>query len=165
MVGDQSNLVVLRGHSSHLAEFDRSGSPLQGNGAREKRANIMSAHAHLVPTYLRLRKMGTALNHKLVQTLSKDVLDEGGRKLGILKKGTLVLGSEDELAVLMDYCIYNIYRGGRNAVEKMLEDSPPSNPDELTLLEAQTAAYYSIFQVVDVERGAGVMVEDTLRGG
>jgi hypothetical protein len=125
----------------------------------------MSSHAHLVPTYLRLRKKSTALNHRLVETLSKDVLDEGGRTLGILKKGTLVLGSEDELAVLMDYCIYNVYRGGRNAVEKMLAESPPSDPDELALLEAQTAAYYSIFQVVGVERGTGVMVEDTLRGG
>jgi hypothetical protein len=125
----------------------------------------MSAHAHLVPTYLRLRKLGMALSHKLVKTLNKDVLDEGGRKLGILRKGTLVLGSEDELAVLMDYCIYNIDRGGRNAVQRMLADSPPSDPDERALLEAQTHAYYSIFQVVGVERGTGVMVEDTLRGG
>jgi hypothetical protein len=124
----------------------------------------MSSHAHLVPTYLRLRKMSMALNNRLVESLSKDALEEGGRKLGILHKGTLVLDSEDELAVLMDYCIYNVYRGGRNAVERMLADAPPSNPKELALLEAQTAAYYSVFQVVGTERGTGIMMEDTLRG-
>jgi hypothetical protein len=123
----------------------------------------MSAHAHLLPTYLRLRKIGMGLNHKLVQSLSKDIMDEGGQKLGILQKGTLVLGSEDELSVMMDYCIYNVYRGGRNAVQTMLADSPPSNPDELALLEAQSKARYSIFQVSDVEKGVGVTLVDLLR--
>jgi SEC-C motif len=123
----------------------------------------MSAHAHLVPTYLRLRKIGMNLSHRLVETLGKDVMHEGGQKLGILQKGKLVLGSEDELAVLMDFCIYDVYRGGRNAVQRMLADSPPSDPEELALLKAQARAYYSIFQAVDVEPGAGVTVKDMLR--
>jgi hypothetical protein len=62
----------------------------------------MSAHTHLVQDYRRSRKIAMKLNHRLVETLGKDVMDEGGRKLGILKEGTLVLGSEDELSVLMD---------------------------------------------------------------
>jgi hypothetical protein len=127
--------------------------------------NTMSAHAHLVPTYQRLRRIGLNLSHKLVVTLGKDVLEEGGRKLGTFRKGTLVFDTEDEVAVLRDFCIYNLYRGGQNAVQRMLEDSPPSDPDEPALLRADAHAYYSIFQVVEVERGAGVTVEDTLRGG
>lgn len=123
----------------------------------------MSAHAHLVPTYLRTRKLAMNLSHKLVATLDKDIMDEGGRSLGILEKGKLVLGSEDELMVVMDYCIYNVYRGGRNAVERMLANSPPSGPDELALLRAQMEAYYSIFQVIDVEAGVGVTMRDLLR--
>src|SRR4051794_1670119 len=107
----------------------------------------MSGHAHLVRTYLRLRKLAMALNHKLVESLGKDVVDEGARKLNMLQKEALVLGSEDELAVLMDYCIYNIDRGGRNAVERMLAQSPPSDPEERAVLEAQSRAHYSIFQV------------------
>jgi SEC-C motif len=124
---------------------------------------LMSSHSHLLPTYLRLRKIGMSLSHKLVGTLGKDVLDEGGRKLGILHNGKLVLGSEDELAVVMDYCIYNVYRGGRNAVQRMLADAPPSDPDERALLEAQSQARYSIFQVSEVESGVGVTLVDLLR--
>jgi SEC-C motif len=125
--------------------------------------HLMSAHAHLVPTYLRWRQIGMRLSHRLVETLDKDIMDEGARKLGVLQKGTLVLGSEDELAVVMDYCIYNVYRGGRNAVERMLADSPPSDPDERDLLEAQAQARYSLFQVSDVEPGVGVALADVLR--
>ncbi len=123
----------------------------------------MSAHAHLVPTYLRLRQIGKSLSNRLVASLTKDVLDEGGRELGILHKGKLVLGSEDELAVLMDYCIYDVYRGGRNAVQRMLADAPPSDPEELALLKAQTRAYYSIFQVVRPGARRGATVKDMLR--
>ena len=112
----------------------------------------MSAHAHLVPTYLRLRKIAMALNHKLVESLGKDVVDEGARKLNMLQKEALVLGSEDELAVLMDYCIYNIDRGGRNAVERMLADRRRPTPRNGPCSRRQSRAYYSIFQVTDVER-------------
>jgi hypothetical protein len=57
------------------------------------RLNRMSAHSHLLQTYLRLRKIGMKLGERLVETLSQEVIDEGGRKLGLLQKGTLVLGS------------------------------------------------------------------------
>jgi hypothetical protein len=70
--------------------------------------------------YRTARSVGRELNHKLVKRLGKDVLDEGGRKLGLLKRGTLVFESEDEMAVLMDYCIFNVYRNGRNAAEQYL---------------------------------------------
>ena len=123
----------------------------------------MSAHSHLVPTYLQLRKLGMGLSHRLVKTLDKGIFDEGAQKLGSLEKGTLVLGSEDELAVVMDYCIYDVYRDGRNAVQRMLASSPPSDPDERALLEAQAQARYSIFQVSDVEKGVGVTMVDILR--
>ena len=123
----------------------------------------MSTHANLVPIYLQLRKVGMKLGHKLVMSLEKDVLEEGGSKLGMVQNGVLVFNSEDESSVLMDYCIYNVYRGGRNAVRMMLEDAPPSNPDELALLKAQMGAYYSIFRVEDVEPGVGVTLRDLLR--
>jgi SEC-C motif len=149
--------------SARLADDALSRSPPASGVLRREDINSMSAHTHLLPTYLRLRKLSMSLNHKLVETLDKEIMDEGGHKLGILQKGTLVLGSEDELSVVMDYCIYNVYRGGRNAVQRMLADSPPSNPDERALLEAQSKARYSIFQVSDVESGVGVTLVDLLR--
>src|SRR5437588_509053 len=100
----------------------------------------MSERVQLVSSYLRWRKIAMALNQRLAETIGKDVLDEAGRKLGILQGKTLVLGSEDELVILMDYCIYDIYRRGRNAVQRMLAEAPPSDPEELALLESQARA-------------------------
>ena len=72
----------------------------------------------ILARYKHLRVVSRNLNSKLVESLSRDVLYEGGRKLGILKGKTLVFDSEDETSVLMDYCIYDVRRNGCNAVEQ-----------------------------------------------
>ena len=124
----------------------------------------MMRHAELLPRYKRLRKAALRLNNRLVKTLSRSVLDEGGKKLGILQGNVLTLDSEDEIAVLMDYCIYDVRRRGANAVERDLAKSPPTpESDEMTLLQAMRQAYYSLFAVEAVERGVGVHVKDLLR--
>ncbi len=115
----------------------------------------------IVARYKQLRKVSMKLNHKLVRTLSKEVLHEGGRKLGILQDGTLYFNTEDESSVLMDYCIYDVRRKGRNAVEAyLIESSPDPESDEMTLLRAMQHSTYSLFIVDSVERGLGVTVRD-----
>src|SRR5262249_47349129 len=121
--------------------------------------------ANILPVYLRLRQLGRSLNNKLVQTLTKEDLEEGGRRLGFLRDGTMYFETEDETSVLMDFCIYNILRDGRNAVQRYVETSRPRpGSDEATLLDAMQRAHYSIVQIIGLERGVGVTVRDTLRG-
>ena len=79
-------------------------------------------YTEIVKRYQRLRKVAVQLNHLLVNTLSKDQIDEGGRKLGLLQHGTLVFDTENESAVLMDYCIYDVHRKSGNAVERFLQE-------------------------------------------
>jgi hypothetical protein len=125
----------------------------------------MASHANILPVYLRLRHLGRSLNHKLVDTLNKEDLEEGGRRLGLLRGRTMYFETEDETSVLMDFCIYNIQRDGRNAVQRYVETSSPRpGSDEATLLDAMQRAYYSIVQIIGLERGVGVVVRDTLRG-
>jgi hypothetical protein len=65
----------------------------------------------------------------------------------------------------MDYGIYNVETAGRNAVQRYLAESPPPpGSDEMVLLKAELKAYYSLLQVIDLERGVGVTVQDVLRG-
>jgi len=119
----------------------------------------VAGRAEMVSRYKHLRAVGRNLNHKLVKRLSKDVLDEGAWKLGILQGGVFVFDSEDETAVLMDYCIYDVRRQGRNAVEQYLFDSPPDpDSDEMVCLHAMQHAVYSLFVVESLERGFGVTV-------
>jgi hypothetical protein len=124
----------------------------------------MSEHAALLPRYKRLRHVAVPLNNRLVETVAKDVLDEGGKKLGILKGNTLVLDTEDEIVVLMDYCIHDVRRRGQNAVERYLAESPPApDSDDMVLLQAMRQARYALLAVEAIERGVGVHVRDLLR--
>jgi hypothetical protein len=118
----------------------------------------------IVARYTRVRAVSKALNNRLVESLSRDVLDEGGKKLGILKGDTLVLSGEDEIAVLMDFCIYNVFRDGKNAVERFLETSPPpAGSEEMRILEGMRGAWYSLVSVQKSVPGTGVAVLDVLR--
>lgn len=113
--------------------------------------------------YRRLRAVGLDLNNRLVARLSKDALYEGGRRLGILHGGTLVFETEDEASVLMDYCLYDVRKNGRNAIEQYLIDSQPEpEADEMDCLRSMQHAIYSLFVVESVERGLGVIVRDLM---
>jgi hypothetical protein len=124
----------------------------------------MSAHSDLLDRYKRIREVRFRLNNLLVETIPKQTMEDCARKLGLYRRGTLVFGSEDEMAVLMDYCIYQAEADGRNLVAKYLENSPPpADSEEMSALHAMTEAYYSLFQVTDLEQGVGVAVQDLLR--
>jgi hypothetical protein len=126
----------------------------------------MSKKADLLPTYKRLRQAGIVLNHKLVNLLDGDTITEGGQRLGILRDNVQLFDSESMTSVLMDYCIYNLYKDGMNAVQRYVAQSPPPpGSDEMILLNAMLKARYSVLMVKEVERGVGAVVEDLLFQG
>jgi hypothetical protein len=124
----------------------------------------MTNHTDLLAQYKRLREVRFHLGSVLVRRLG-EAIDKAGRALGILRQGTFVFDSEDQAAVLMDYAIYNVRSGGRNAVERYVDESPPQpGSDQSVVLQAMLKAYYSLLEVVDAEHGVGVTVRDILRG-
>src|SRR5262249_44160285 len=121
----------------------------------------MAGHVELLARYQHLRQVGLELNNRLVKSLSRSALDEGGKKLGILKRNVLTLDTEDEIAVVMDYCLHDVRRHGLNAVERYLSGSPPAaDSDDWVLLQALRQARYSVFVVESAEPGVGVHVRD-----
>ena len=66
----------------------------------------MTAHSDLLDRYKRIREVRFRLNNLLVGTIPKKRWRTTA-KLGLFRKGTLVFGSEDEMSVLMDYCLYH----------------------------------------------------------
>ncbi len=111
--------------------------------------------------YQRLRPIRLRLNNELVRRLSRDVLNEGAKKIGILRGGMFVFDNEDETSVLMDYCIYDVCRKGRNAVEQYLCDCPPNlDSDEMACLRAMQHATYALVAVLRVEPGVGCHIRN-----
>ncbi len=91
-------------------------------------------------------------------------MEECGRKLGLFRKGTFVFDSEDEMSILMDYCLFFPAADGQNLVERYLANSPPpAGSIEMDVLREMLSSYYSLFQITEVERGVGVEVVDLLR--
>jgi hypothetical protein len=79
----------------------------------------------------------------------------------MLRGDVIYFDNEDETSVLMDYCIYDVYRDGRNAVEQYLCDSPPDpDSEEMICLRAMQHASYSLVVVVQVEPGVGCHVRN-----
>jgi hypothetical protein len=124
----------------------------------------MTHDTNLLARYRHLREIGLKLNTLLVKTLSESELDEGGKKLGILKKKkVLVMDSEDVLSVLMDYCLHDVRRDGKTAVERFLTESPPApGSEDMLFLEAKRQSRFSLFAVESAEPGVGVHVRDLL---
>jgi hypothetical protein len=124
----------------------------------------MGEHAGLSDRYARLRRVGLELNTRLTEALPHHAFNQGGKKLGLLKRNVLTLDSEDEIAVLADFCIHDV-RGPRgNTVERYLADFPPPvGSDELILLQALRQARYALIVVERKEFGVGAYVRDLLR--
>ena len=119
------------------------------------------ARQEIVDRYQRRRPIRMRLNHALTGLLSKDAIHEGARRLGMLRGDVIYFDNEDETSVLMDYCIYDVYRNGRNAVEQYLCDSPPDpDSDEMDCLRAMQHATYSLVAVLRVEPGVGCQVRN-----
>lgn len=130
-------------------------------GLLKRPSNPPTDAAEITAFYKRLRPLRLRLNNELVGRLSRDVLEEGGNRLGILRRGMFVFDNEDESAVLMDYCIYNVCRRGRNAIDEYLRDCPPdADSDEMACLQAMRRAKYALIVVTGIEPGVGCHIKN-----
>ncbi len=120
-----------------------------------------TAFHDIVARYQRLRPVRLRLNNLLASRLSRDVLYDGAKRIGIFHGGTIVFDNEDQSCVLADYCIYNVRRHGRNAVEQYLCDcSPDPDSDEMVCLRAMQHATYGLLAVLRLEPGVGCHVRN-----
>jgi hypothetical protein len=113
--------------------------------------------------YIRLRAVNKKINTELPRLLPKKEIFRCAKDLGRLRKKTLVLNNEDDLSVLMDYCIHNL-SDKRSCIDVYIERSsfePVS--DEMMMLKALRESFFSIFQVNGTEKGYLCHVEDILR--
>ena len=125
----------------------------------------MPDHAHLLATYQAIRAVRQPLNDRLAGLVPRSLFEECGRRLGFIGRGGLVLDSADEIPILMDYCLYYPQADGKTLVAKQFAKSRlPAGSDELAIFQNMQSTYYSMFQIVGVERGVGVAVLDLLRG-
>ena len=119
------------------------------------------ANPELIGRYKHWRHIARELNLRLIKQLPKVAVPECGKKLGIVKAGTLVLSNDDEIAVVYDYCLHHYRRGNKTVIERYLEQTPPEpDSDEMTLLAAMSASHVSAFRITEVTPRTGAVLQD-----
>jgi hypothetical protein len=126
-------------------------------------AQIELPSAKDIEHYKQLREFAIPFKHKLLEQLPTSAIKECAKKLGILKHNTLVFGCEDEVSVLMDYCLFQFRINKVNLISRYLLISPPEQDStEMELLEAMQKTYYSLLIVKEAFKNKGVLVFDLL---
>jgi len=121
--------------------------------------------ADLITRYKHLRRVARDLNLKLIKQLPKVAVPECGKKLGIVKAGTLVLSNDDEIAVVYDYCLHHYRRGNKTVIERHREQTPlEPDSEEAMLLEAMATARVSAFRILEITPHQGALLLDLAYG-
>lgn len=104
--------------------------------------------------YKQYRKTGLDLNHKIIDAyLNEIILEKAARMLKLGQKRQLVLDSEDDLSVLMDFALYEIpHPDGRSSVKRFAEEKGSTNAIEKDLLTAMAKAQTGLYKVKQVFR-------------
>lgn len=98
--------------------------------------------------YLEIRRRGVSLNTKIFKKLSSEDLKTCGRHLGLWRQKSLVIDSDEEMDLFVDYAIYAYRPQGFNLAEKFLRLFHKEADDfELELLRRMRFAHYAIYQV------------------
>jgi hypothetical protein len=115
--------------------------------------------------YRRLRDLIRRHHSAVVETLPRATLLKCAKMFGLLRKNKLLLESESELTILMDYCIYTHRQRGRSLMDLYLAKLVTTNdPADQEIAEAMLKARFSIFKFQQVHPGRGVTVVDLVRG-
>jgi len=104
-----------------------------------------------VKHYRRYRTVGKILNQKIIDAyVTKEVIEQAARVLGLVKNRQLVFDSEYEMSVLMDFVLYEVPLRGKTVVQRYQEEKGGSDKVEKELLNAMVAAQTSIFRVEQI---------------
>jgi hypothetical protein len=118
--------------------------------------------------YQRYMKIARNLNHKIIDAyLNEMIIKKAAIMLGLWQRHLLILDSEDDLSVLMDFALYEVpQEGGKNCVERYAEEIGGINAIERDLLAAMVKAQTGLFKVRQILRDKRqIMLDDLISSG
>ena len=88
----------------------------------------------------------------LDQVMRQDVFLEAAKLLGVLRKKQLMLKSENEINLIVDFAIHDYYVEEKNAMQLFLEEHQSAfSPEETEVVQALLNSYTSLFSVEAVD--------------
>jgi len=122
------------------------------------------SRAQIIDRYRRFRAISKRHNSGALNCLSSEALMAQARRLGIVRGRTLILGAEDELALVYDLALYARQGGRKRPLDRYAASqrlSPGS--DEARVLDAMLAARVVLIRVERRHPEAGLIVSDLMR--
>lgn len=117
-----------------------------------------------IEKYKEYRKISKELNNKIMNTcLDPDVFKKSARLLGAARGDTLILDSEDELNILMDFALREYKINKQTTVEIYREKVGWENETEKEILDAFISSYTSLFKITSISKAEkSLILEDIL---
>jgi hypothetical protein len=116
-----------------------------------EKAEVMIWNRPNVEQYRRYRSAGKRLNQKIIDAfMTKEILETAADALRVRKKNQLILDSESELDVVMDFALYEVLTNGINLVTRYANEVGASSRAERDLLAAMGAAHTGLFRVTAI---------------
>ena len=108
-----------------------------------------------ISEYKHYRKIGMKLNGKLVKELSRSDMKNAARLLGLLKKNTFIMDSEEEIDRFTEFAINDYHNiSGKTTVQTYKENNIDAlkNTGEEQILESLLIAKPSLYKITDVNK-------------
>jgi hypothetical protein len=112
-----------------------------------------------VKQYRRYRKAGRELNQKIIDGYVNEVIiDEAARILELGQDRQLIMDTEDDMSVLMDFALYEVRNADhQNQVERYVSENEGKNHIERELLAAMLPAHTGLFKIQSVAPEKGTL--------
>jgi hypothetical protein len=115
----------------------------------------------ILSRYTHARKITFKLGESLVGLLSREVIVQAAKLLGMWKNGQIHFKDEDQSSVLFDFAIYDYPLEGPTPLDAYADKFPPNPRSDMeSSLALVRRNYYSLFEVEAVVSGVGVHVHD-----
>ncbi len=117
----------------------------------------------IVEKYKRIREVGMPLNHKMIKScLSKEIIFNSAKLLGIVQRDVLIFENEEETSVLMDFALHEYKVNNKNAVQVYREKIGGQNETENEILASLLSSYTSLFKVFGISENT-LLLRDILK--
>ena len=114
----------------------------------------------------RLRAVLTSHQNRAVQSVPRTTFRKWAKTFGLVEGDKLLLESEGELTILLDFLIYHHRQRGKTLVQTYLAKLPLTDePEEKLVRQAMAGPRFSMFEVRESHSFTGIVVRDLVQGG
>ena len=121
----------------------------------------------LLGRYMRIREVGRNLTGQMMKHAPRFVITKTAGDLNLRgPRGVLVFDDESDTPFMMDRCFFDIYWEGKNLVGHFMEsdDYGQLTEEEQIIVQGMATAYYSFFEVLDINPSDSTIELDDLLG-